>query len=267
MSGATVIISPAGYSVASDLLFQDDFSGVPTGTITSGNWQSTFGLQSRGWESVTLPNSPQILDRSGMPAGALSDANCPAGKTRFVYFAQDGDEWNATLNWLHPTGADELYISWWEYRSSAGGGVQNKAARMLTSQHDFIVEYQIPLGSPTNVSPVIFQNSGNGYPGSAGFGTGVTWNNGTWRHVEYYIRRSTSTTASDGIGRLWIDGVLNLDGTARWNYDATDAAATIQRACFGGWVSAGGGGGTAPWPRYIGAVRVSSARQGVWSMT
>jgi len=66
---------------------------------------------------------------------------------------------------------------------------------------------------------------------SLGWGTGIKVLTGDWYWLGFEMQRATTSTASDGAVRLYIDGILDIEKTGLDNYDMF---ATLNKIEIGG---------------------------------
>lgn len=267
--GRLLAPAPLLINVASSggtIYLQEDYSGYPTGNVTS----ITSALTAKGYVNVTFTNTSdlQILGRSSMPAGLLSDPNFPSGKTQVALFTLPALEDETRLTWagFPNTTTRDVSWSWWEYRPNGNNGGEkfHRAGNWVSGTVggsrgiDDIMGMGLPAGTLT-----LFANSANMHQFSdQPFGI-FNWSSGGLHHFERVDHLPTDTSSTYSCS-FYVDGVLQGSTSGLQIYDnSTEAAIGWQLWDFGGWAS---GSGTFPINRYMCAARIASSYQGVWSM-
>lgn len=266
-SSASGVLTNAG-----TIFYQEDYTGLPV-----GNFSLTSAATAKGYvdfENSGTPSNIQILDRSGMPAGLLSNPSFPAGKTRVCRFNLAANEVISRITWAGLTSPQaRLSTSWHEYRSSAQVGgeklhrVGNFVVGVINDARgiDSIVTY----GQLTGLTLIANSLNMHAYgdhgltPGISGWPPGLVF-------IEVVTTLSTGTNA-DGSVFVYQNGLLIGGATGLQFFDTlAQAAILLQLFDTGGWSSTGSGDEgpvTYPIVRYWCAFRVASAYQGYWPLS
>lgn len=251
--------------IPSPPIFQEDFTGVPTGNVTlDSSWTAKKYVDI----TKTAASDIQILTRAGMPANLLADPRFPAGKTRCCLMNMSALEDQSLLNW---SGFPNLTtrttaFSWWEYRDNGNFGgekdirVGNYVGGVVLANRG--IDAIIGIDATTKALS-LFSNSLNMHQ----FPDQAMGNLGTFPpgliHCEavYTLPADTSATGSC---QFYINGVLVGTATNLQFYDTSGQAAFgFQLWDIGGWAS---GSAILPIKRYFCACRVATTRQGQWAM-
>jgi hypothetical protein len=250
--------------VVAGLLYQEDFTGVPVGSVTlNSSWLA------KGYSEIeaNVPADLQVLARANMPAGLLADPNFPAAKSRICAFNLTALENQTRLLWSgFPASIFRtVSFSWWEYRLNANFGgekfcrVGNFIAGPGSNRGiDAIVGIDASTRALT-----LFSNSLNmhGFPDQA-LGTLGAWPPGL-RFFEVVHNLPVDTSAT-GSCQMYIGNTLVGSASGLQYYDtAGQAAVGLQLWDMGGWAS---GSGVFPIPRHYCAARIATQRQGQWAM-
>lgn len=252
------------------IYFQEDYTGVPTGNVSLDSSWTTKGYSD--FNNSGTPSNLQVLARASLPAGLLSNANFPAGKSRACLFDLSANEIIATLLWSgFPAGITTASFSWWEYRpvSQVGGEKFCRVGNFLSGPgSNRGIDSIWTLGQVSGLT--LIANSANMHPyPDQSFGAVVTgWPPGL-NHFEAVFQLSTGLSAN-GVVDFYQNGTRIAHATGLQFYDTlAQAAVPLQLWDTGGWSSTGAGTeGAVTYPilRYLCALRVASQLQGVWAM-
>jgi hypothetical protein len=191
---ATLVLTGVNPSAhAAGRVFHDDFE--------SGDTVAKWGTVGSGNNCKAVRSSVDGV----APHGGAYHAEC---------------NWNGTLSWQNPLRYSALELKSWDYRreffirlwvrysadvDKVGG---NKLLRLYPGNDSFYVAGQMERpGGPL----FIYFESMAGRNGPISYGDGTVFGDGKWRKLEIYIKDNNSG-ASDGIVRVWRDGVLQVEG-------------------------------------------------------
>lgn len=169
-----------------------------------------------GW-SASYPEGGKIVSDPGAP---LSPPNV------LQYSRNNMTQGDASQSYYGFPDMNELYFGFWWKPSNPFYGWPNNAFQKVAlvknrpSQHFYVGMHRNNGGGFSfavflNYSLVENSHLGNGY----GVGSWMLFANrgnanvalGAWHRMEFYVKKSTTTTSRDGVLRWWMDGVLQGD--------------------------------------------------------
>lgn len=196
----------------------------PAGSDLITDWGISSALLPAGWASrvspITVVSDPTAPSGDGKVGQITYPVGWQAGAAPNTYYYSFGARrevfvgfyWKASDPWQQETGSKTSKIDFF---------MANRGC-MFSGLHG-------PQGGPylyvTGMEFVGIDN--NHLPGTAGeIGHRTIYPNvittpltlGTWHRIEKYVKFSTTSTSRDGIYRVWIDGVLNVNHE-KVNYD------------------------------------------------
>jgi hypothetical protein len=128
--------------------------------------------------------------------------------------------WNGVVSWNDPLTFSALELKSWNYRreffirmwvryaSDVDKVAGAKLLRLYPGDDSFYLGAQMErTGGPL----FIYFESMGGKSGPVSYGDGTVFGDGKWRKLEIYIKENTPG-ASDGVVRVWRDGVMQVEG-------------------------------------------------------
>lgn len=238
-----------------------------SGSVFNSNWVPA-GYQSLGGFSAS---SVKLLDRTQIAAlmpSLLGDARVPAAQTMFLFAEQTANEAEGMVNVDIPAALNlrEVFISWWEARSSGSRAAGEKFMRIDTYQATDTIGHDNVIGRGLAGEMALFENGPSVDPDYGEVGNSIVAWDGTLAHWEARLLLSTGTN-SNGVYQFWKDGVQICNVTnVKFSNNTTQAGWNFRRFTLGGWNS--GNSGWQAWPiqRIFLGWRLATARQGVWAL-
>lgn len=203
-------------------------------TFTSGKWQTTFNCAEQTQFVGTLNcdglewghNYTLVPGKTTQIHSDANNASGAGGRGARFWIGEGQNNNTGTLNLVFPSYQKEMWVRWY---------IKHQAGMAFSSLEDDKNLYIWSAGNVTQVIPEFYTNvyrlasqstpdpnpvitSGWGWNQLNGGATG----DGQWHCFEIYLKMDTN--GSNGVGRLWVDGVLRASNTAvNWSNNSATA--------------------------------------------
>lgn len=245
VTGSATVVVGGGAPVGSGLFFSDSFAGGVKTNDNGFTWNSTT---SRVTVSATNPRAGQTHslhfrfgpDADGSDSSAEQRFNMgqdlthlwleywlyvPAG---YVHRDSSGPDNNKFLALWRDTYSDVGGGTWRIFWEMNRGTSDTSTCRFMSSRWDLNSATDTGLGFTANGNTII--------------GTGAPCEPGSWTQVRLELAPASDYGVSDGIIRIWFDGVLFGEQTnaKMWNYvDGSPVDCVLKNGYFLGWSNSG----------------------------
>ena len=197
------------------------FSNEPVGFTMLGDWNDEATLETGGWATNgSSPNATSLGFKSRVTSGYVgTPALGGSAVIRSHYDAgATGGYGPGRLEWSFPAGTDEFFIGT-ETQFAAGFPGSDNSNKIFFvifagGTGRTFLGYQERKADRVNYCHFQVSTTGFTYTGGSNQGSiDIVDLYGTWMKTEWYLKRNTTPGSADGIIRVWVNGVLDIEMT------------------------------------------------------